>query len=73
VEERLFFEDGETLKADVVVFATCLDSNLKNQVSELFGKETAEKWEVGRDLIRRAKLEVLIGREDVRHLLNLLI
>lgn len=43
VEDGLLFEDGEILKADVVVFATGFDNNLKNQVSQLFGKETAEK------------------------------
>ncbi|PMD12238.1 hypothetical protein NA56DRAFT_713372 [Hyaloscypha hepaticicola] len=41
VEDGLLFEDA--LKADVVVFATGFDNNLKNQVSELFGKETGEK------------------------------
>jgi hypothetical protein len=43
VEDGLFFDDGETLKADVVVFATGFDNNLKNQISQLFGKETSDK------------------------------
>jgi hypothetical protein len=43
VEDRLLFEDGQMLKADVVVFATGFDNNLKKQVSALFGKETTEK------------------------------
>ena len=43
VEDGLLFENSETLKAGVVVSATGFDNNLKNQVSGLFGKETANK------------------------------
>jgi hypothetical protein len=37
----LEFEDGLHLKADVIVFTTGFESNMKNQVKELFGVEIA--------------------------------
>lgn len=39
----MLFEDGAELKADVVVFATGFDHDMKNQVSSLFSSEVAEE------------------------------
>jgi hypothetical protein len=39
----LEFEDGSHLKADVIVFTTGFESNMKNQVKELFGVEVADQ------------------------------
>ena len=43
VEDGLEFEDDERLQADVVVFATGFDVNVKKQVASLFSPEIAEK------------------------------
>jgi hypothetical protein len=43
VENGLQFEDGSTLPADLIVFATGFEHNLKNQVGELFSPSIADK------------------------------
>ena len=40
--DGLEFADGSRLKADVVVFATGYNTNMKNEVRKLFGKDIAE-------------------------------
>jgi hypothetical protein len=39
----LEFQDGSTLKADVIVFTTGFENNMKNQVQEIFGVEIADQ------------------------------
>ncbi|KAH9213912.1 putative flavin-containing monooxygenase [Leptodontidium sp. 2 PMI_412] len=45
VEDGLLFDDGSLLKADVIVFATGFQSNLRMIVENLFGPEVASKSE----------------------------
>jgi hypothetical protein len=40
--EGLLFDDGSTLEADLVVFATGYES-IQNKVHEIFGEETARR------------------------------
>lgn len=40
----LGFADGTELPADLIVFASGFDLNMKNQVKELFGEEVAGKF-----------------------------
>jgi hypothetical protein len=41
--DGLEFEDGTKLKADVIVFATGFEGNMRYMVEEIFGPEIAEK------------------------------
>jgi len=43
LEEGLQFSDESELKADVILFATGFEVNMKSQVATLFSPETAEK------------------------------
>ncbi|KAH7397964.1 dimethylaniline monooxygenase (N-oxide forming) [Cadophora sp. MPI-SDFR-AT-0126] len=45
VEDGLLFDDGSLLKADVIVFATGFESNMRMIVENLFGPKVASKSE----------------------------
>lgn len=39
----LVFDDGSTLDADIIIFATGFESNPRNQVAEIVGEEVEEQ------------------------------
>jgi cation diffusion facilitator CzcD-associated flavoprotein CzcO len=42
-EKGLIFDDGTELEADVVIFATGFDTNMRYLVKDIFGEEIAEE------------------------------